>query len=227
MTQLAPVRKKRWMSRLSANNLTCFRGGRLVFQGLSFAVETGGALLLTGTNGSGKSSLLRILAGLLEPFDGAIAADGVTLERAAMADHTARSAYIGHQDALKPTLTVAETLDFWAAMALGSSTFTDPLADLNLTELADVRVQYLSSGQRRRLALTRLLVSGADLWLMDEPTVGLDTASVALVEAIVAAHRAAGGSVVLSTHIEFRLEDASPLDLGDYTPATVPSEAAL
>ncbi len=220
---------KRRMTRISAENLACFRGGRLVFRGLAFSVVPGGALLLTGTNGSGKSSLLRILAGLLEPFDGSVLADGLPLDRGTRADHAARTAYIGHQDALKPTLTVEETVEFWSALALGGDramSCDKALAALNLSDLAPVRVQYLSSGQRRRLALTRLLVSGADLWLMDEPTVGLDTASVALVEDMVARHRDAGGTAILSTHIEFRLGGASTLDLGDFAPVPMTLEAA-
>lgn len=203
------------MIRLSATDLTCLRGARLVFEGLSFALKAGDALLLTGPNGSGKSSLIRVLAGLLEPLDGSIdwGSDGV--------EHATTVAYVGHQDPIKPTLTVREELAFWAAlqgMASGGEAIARAMEALNLTDLADAPGRILSSGQRRRSTLARLLVSEAPIWLLDEPTVGLDTASVALVERLIADHRAAGGIVVLSTHIEIALPGGASLDLGDFAP---------
>jgi heme exporter protein A len=207
------------MNRLHVDNLTCLRGARLVFEGLSFSLEAGDALLLTGPNGSGKSSLIRLLAGLLEPLDGRIAVDSEDI-----ADdpgtHRARLAYVGHQDPIKPTLTVREDLSFWAALhgPGASDRIDEALKALDLDALADAPGRILSSGQRRRSTLARLVVSAAPLWLLDEPTVGLDTASVALVERLIADHRAAGGLVVLSSHIEIALPGGAALDLGDFGP---------
>jgi heme exporter protein A len=196
----------------------------LVFENLGFHLEAGDALLLTGPNGSGKSSLLRLLAGLLTPLDGQITAHGSPISDD-MEGHRASTAYLGHLDPVKPTLSVRESVQFWATM-LGTQDQVDAaLATLNLSELAASPGRVLSSGQRRRLSLTRLLLSPADLWLLDEPTVGLDTRAVACVEQMVADHRAKGGVVILSTHIEFKLPGAKTLDLGDFTPMAFRAEA--
>jgi heme exporter protein A len=214
------------MARLTATSLTCLRGPRLVFEGLDFSLDAGDALLLTGPNGSGKSSLLRLLAGLLSPLDGQITANGRPISDD-MEGHRAATAYLGHLDPVKPTLSVQENARFWATL-LGTPDRVDAaLATLNLTELAALSGRVLSSGQRRRLSLTRLLLSPADLWLLDEPTVGLDTNAVAAVEQMVVDHRAQGGVVILSTHIEFQLPGAKTLDLGDFTPAAFRSEAPV
>lgn len=210
------------MAFLTVDNASCLRGSRLVFEGVSFSLEPGEALLLTGPNGSGKSSIIRLLAGLIDLFDGSIELDGLPAagDRALYQSHLA---YIGHLDPIKPTLTVKETLDFWAAMLCQSETVdarvSKAMEALTLTDLAAAPGAILSSGQRRRLSLARLLVSEAEVWLMDEPTVGLDTKSVAAVEALVAEHRAKGGMIILSTHIEFKLPGAQTLDLGDFKPA--------
>lgn len=197
-----------------------------MFEGLSFSLEAGDALLLTGPNGSGKSSLLRLLAGLLTPLDGQICVNSTPVHED-IEGHRANTAYLGHLDPIKPTLTVLESARFWATM-LGTLDRVDAaLATLNLSDLAAAPGRVLSSGQRRRLSLTRLLLSPADLWLLDEPTVGLDTRAVASVEQMVAEHRAKGGVVVLSTHIEFKLPGAKTLDLGDFTPAAFRAEAPV
>lgn len=214
------------MASFCASDLTCLRGSRLVFEGLSFSLEDGDALLLTGPNGSGKSSLIRVLAGLIEPLDGSVRAEGDDV-RDDRETHRARIAYLGHQDPIKLTLSIRETLRFAAAIngISDAARIDGALAALNLSTLAETRGAVLSSGQRRRASLARLLVCDAPIWLMDEPTVGLDTASVALVEAMVARHRDSGGIAVLSTHIEFRLPGAKTLDLGDFTPAAFRAEA--
>ena len=171
---------------LQAVGLAAFRGERLVFAGLSFAVPAGGALLLTGPNGSGKSTLLRLLAGLLRPEAGQLLWDGAD----ALADlpsHAARLRYLGHQDAVKPGLTVAENLRFWG----GGDAIRHALEAVDLLRLADLPARMLSAGQKRRLAIARLALAPAPLWLLDEPTLGLDGASVARVGALLAAHRAA------------------------------------
>src|SRR3954470_12156585 len=161
---------------LEARDLACHRGERVVFAGLSFRLEPGGALLLVGANGAGQSTLLRLLAGLLRPEAGALFWDGADAlaDRAA---HAARLRYLSHQDALKPALTARENLEFFARLWGGA---VEPaLAALDLSPLAELPAGVLSSGQKRRLALARLALAPAPLWLLDEPTVGLDAASVA------------------------------------------------
>jgi heme exporter protein A len=204
------------MSLFTAHDLACVRGERLVFRGLSFALEAGEALLLTGPNGSGKSSLLRLLAGLLPPWSGRLAWNGEDVADD-KAGHRARLHFVGHQDALKPVLTAAETLAFWAGLR-GGDAVAPALDRLRLTPLADTPCRYLSAGQRRRLALARLLASAAPLWLLDEPTTGLDAASVEAFETILAEHRAGGGIVIASTHVPLSLAAPKTLSLADYAP---------
>lgn len=201
-------------------DLACVRGGRLVFAGLGFALEAGGALLLRGPNGSGKSTLLRCLAGLLRPQSGGISWGGI----AVAADpelHRRRLRYLGHQEAVKPQFTVAENLRVAAALAgaTGSAeTLSGALAVFGIAGLADLPTRYLSAGQRRRLALARLVAAPAPLWLLDEPLSGLDDAAQALSAAALAAHRAAGGRVVLSVHGDLALPGAATLDLAGFAP---------
>jgi heme exporter protein A len=194
---------------LVAEDLAAFRGERLVFSGLSFTVPDGGALLLVGPNGSGKSTLLRLIAGLGRPEAGRLLWDGED----ALADlptHAARVAYLGHQDAVKPGLTAAENLRFRAnGVSVGEA-----LAAVDLAALADLPARMLSAGQKRRLAIARLLLSGARIWLLDEPTLGLDTASVAKFGVLLAAHRARGGLVVAATHLPLPLPGAESFSLG-------------
>ncbi|HZS85449.1 MAG TPA: heme ABC exporter ATP-binding protein CcmA [Stellaceae bacterium] len=204
-------------------DLACWRGERLVFAGLSFALGPGEALLLTGPNGSGKSSLLRLMTGLLAPAAGTLLWDGVAIARDPAA-HRARLHFIGHQDAVKPILTVGETIAFWGGLR-GGSNAEAALARFGLDRLAETPCRLLSAGQRKRLSLARLLASLAPLWLLDEPTTGLDDASVGALEAAMAAHRADGGIVVAATHIPLALAGAQRLSLADY--AASGAEAAL
>ena len=196
---------------LRAEELAAFRGERLVLRALNFSVPEGGALVLAGPNGSGKSTLLRLLAGLVPPVAGRL----LWGEEDALADlpmHAARVAYVGHLDAVKPALTVAENLRFAAQLAGGL--VEDALASLALGELAELPARMLSAGQKRRLALSRLALSRAPLWLLDEPTLGLDLASVARFGTLLAAHRARGGLVVAATHLPLPLDGAAELRLG-------------
>jgi heme exporter protein A len=194
-----------------AQELAGERGGRIVFAGVSFALAAGGALLLTGPNGAGKTSLLRVLAGLGRIADGALLWNG----RPAFEDriaHAARLVLVGHQDALKPALTVAETLRHEARIVGGDADAA--LAALELQALAEHPVRILSAGQRRRVALARLVLGAArPLWLLDEPTVALDVAGVATLGRVLAAHRARGGIVVVSSHLPLPLDDAAELRL--------------
>ncbi len=193
---------------LRAIDLAAFRGERLVFSNLDFAAPAGGALLLTGPNGAGKSTLLRVLAGLGRAEAGQVLWDGedALADRAA---HAGRVAYIGHLDAIKPGLTAAENLRFGAAAAAVDRA----LAAFGLTALAELPARMLSAGQRRRLALSRLLLRDRPLWLLDEPTLGLDAASVERFGAVLAAHRATGGVVVAATHLPLPLPEAAELRL--------------
>jgi heme exporter protein A len=196
---------------LQAAGLAAFRGERLVFRDLDFAVPAGGMLLLTGPNGSGKSTLLRLLAGLLRPAAGTLTWDGMDV----LADpsmHARHVTYVGHQDAVKPGLTVTENLRFAARLTGG--VIGKALASVGLEELADLPGRMLSAGQRRRLALARLALSQAPLWLLDEPTLGLDAGSVERFGAMLRAHRAGGGIAVAATHLPLPISDAAELALG-------------
>jgi len=193
--------------------IACRRGERLVFAKLDFALPAGGALLLTGPNGSGKSSLLRLMAGLGRPEAGAITWEGEAIS-ADPAAHRTRLHFIGHQEAVKPVLSVAENLAFWAGLHGGTSGIAAALAHFRLERLADWPARLLSAGQRHRLALARLLASPAALWLLDEPATGLDDEAVGDLLAAIAAHRADGGRVALSTHTALPLPAAATLTLG-------------
>jgi heme exporter protein A len=195
---------------ISARGLALARGERVVFAGVSLDVAAGGALLLTGPNGAGKSSLLRCLAGLLPPIEGELLWQGedALSDRAA---HALRIRYAGHADAVKPSLTVAENIAFWARLWGGD--WRAALAAVALDRLADLPARVLSAGQRRRLSLARLLLGEPLLWLLDEPTVGLDTASVARLGEMLAAHRARGGAVIAATHLPLPLPGAEELAL--------------
>lgn len=195
---------------LEARQLACLRSERIVFADLSFQVAPGEAVLLVGANGAGKSSLLRVLAGLLAPLEGALLWQGADAlaDRAA---HARRLRYIGHGDALKPALSAAENLHFYARLWGGA--VAPALAALGLDALAELPARVLSSGQKRRLALARLALAPCPLWLLDEPTVGLDAASVARLGLLLARHRAAGGMVLAATHLPLPLPDARELRL--------------
>ncbi len=198
---------------LEARQLACLRGERIVFADLSFRVAAGEAVLLVGANGAGKSSLLRVLAGLLAPLEGALLWQGAEAlaDRAA---HARRLRYIGHGDALKPALSAAENLRFYARLWGGQ--VAPALAALGLEALAELPARVLSSGQKRRLALARLALAApgtAPLWLLDEPTVGLDAASVARLGVLLEHHRAAGGMVLAATHLPLPLPGARELRL--------------
>ncbi|MFH5924777.1 heme ABC exporter ATP-binding protein CcmA [Roseomonas xinghualingensis] len=195
---------------LAADDLAARRGGRVVFAGLSLRAAPGDALLLLGANGAGKSTLLRLLAGLLRPVAGRVTWDGEDVAQDTAA-HGARIRYLGHQDAIKSALTPHEDLTFWARLRGG-----DPhaaLEALGLLALSELPCRTLSAGQRRRLALARLTLGDAPLWLLDEPTLGLDSASVARLGRLLAAHRARGGIVLAATHLPLPLPDARELAL--------------
>jgi heme exporter protein A len=195
---------------LKAEGLAAFRGERLVFRDLDFAIQPGGALVLAGPNGSGKSTLLRLLAGLVRPMAGRLLwndADALS----DLTGHASRVAYLGHQDAVKPGLTAAENLALPARLSGGS--VSAALAALGLEALADLPARMLSAGQKRRLALARLALTKAPLWLLDEPTLGLDSAAIDRFGALLAGHRTAGGIVIAATHVPLPLDGVAELRL--------------
>jgi heme exporter protein A len=192
---------------LHGENLAAMRGERLIFAGISFTLPPGGALLLLGANGSGKSTLLRIAAGLLPPSAGTLRHNGTPLNE----DHARNIAYLGHQDAIKPGLTAAGNLRF---AATGGGDIMAALDSVGLADLAALPARMLSAGQRRRLAIARLKLAHAPVWLLDEPTLGLDTESVARFAALLAAHREAGGSVMAATHLPLPLPHCETRTLG-------------
>jgi heme exporter protein A len=207
---------------LIAENLACRRGERLVFAGLSFRLPPGGALLLTGSNGSGKTSLLRIVAGLLTPSEGRLAW-GTKPIADDLGAHRATLHYIGHQDAIKSALTPREMLAFWAALRGFAVSRSAPATDralvaFALDRTADWPCRWLSAGQRRRVALARLLVTPASLWLLDEPMSALDDDGRERTQAAIAGHRATGGRILLSTHMPIALDGAQSLALDAFSP---------
>lgn len=185
---------------LTVTDLAVERGGLAILEAVSFTLAAGKALVLRGPNGCGKTTLLRTLAGLQPPLAGHISAPPDTI------------AYGAHADGLKATLTVAENLSFWASV-YGTGDIAGALSAMNLDSLAQRAAMSLSAGQKRRLGLARLLVTGRPVWMLDEPTVSLDAASVALFVTAVRAHLAAGGAALLATHIELGLAEAETLDL--------------
>jgi len=196
----------------SGEDLLCIRGERVVFDRLNFSVATGGAIILSGPNGSGKSSLLRMMAGLLLPAAGALFRDGTPVSDDPDG-HRANLHYVGHLDAVKSVLTVVENVAFWAGLRSDRTNTTAALETFGLTALSTTPARLLSAGQRRRLNLSRIAASDAPLWLLDEPAVGLDRASVATLVDLIAAHRARGGIAILSTHTDLDVADAQTLEV--------------
>jgi heme exporter protein A len=185
---------------LAFDTLACWRGGRLIFENISNSVAPGAALLVRGANGSGKSSLLRLLANLNVPAAGSITR---------LADHN----YLGHDNALKLAFTVAQELTFWCKLKGDSSQMDAAIDAMALQDLRDTPCRLLSSGQRRRAALARMMCSGAPLWLLDEPTVGLDQQSEALLIRALTKHLDNGGGIVAATHNDLLLPNSDTLVL--------------
>jgi len=197
--------------RLEASGLACVRGGREIFTGLGFSVGTGEALLVTGRNGSGKSSLLRMVAGLVRVAGGRLALVDADPDQ----NIPEQAHYLGHQDALKPSLTVAENLTFWTRYLGGGRPITNTLAAVGLAALANLPAAYLSAGQRRRLSIARLLAAKRPLWLLDEPTSALDREAQDTLTGLMRQHLSGGGIIVAAAHGPIGLDHAKELRLGD------------
>ncbi len=206
------------MDTFSGSGLACLRGGRVVFAGLDFALRAGEAMLLVGPNGSGKSTLLRLMAGLLRPMEGELRWNGQPIGDDPDG-HRGRLAYLGHHDPVKPVLSAAENLAFWAALdGRPRASVEGALERFGIAHLAEVPGRFLSAGQKRRVNLARLLLSGASLWLLDEPTTALDQQAAAAFREATAAHCEAGGMAVLATHVELGLPAVRRLALDAFAP---------
>jgi heme exporter protein A len=204
------------MMRLYGSDLVCRRGGRGVFAGVNFSVAGGQSLTIAGRNGAGKSSLLRMIAGLLRVAGGQIGLEGgdpeLTLGEQAH--------YLGHQDALKPSLSVKENLEFWSGFLSGSlgggpAATGETLAAVGLETLADLPAAYLSAGQRRRLSIARLLAVKRPIWLLDEPASALDAMAQTRLAEFMRAHLAGGGLILAAVHGPIGLEGGGELVLGE------------
>ncbi|UPK26885.1 heme ABC exporter ATP-binding protein CcmA [Bradyrhizobium sp. 195] len=198
---------------LSGHGVACVRGGREVFAGLDFEAVAGEAVAVVGRNGSGKTSLLRLIAGLLVPAGGRIALEGgdgeLTLPE--------QCHYLGHRDALKPALSVAENLAFWADFLGGERLdAAESLATVGLDHATHLPAGFLSAGQRRRLSLARLLTVRRPVWLLDEPTNALDTAGQDMFGGLMRQHLAHGGLIIAATHAPLGIESRE-LRIGEMT----------
>jgi heme exporter protein A len=200
--------------RLGAENLAGERGGETIFAGLSFEVSSGEALIVTGPNGSGKSTLLRIICGLLAPEAGKVE----LLEYRAALPVRAACHYLGHQNAMKPALSVRENLLFWQKFN-GSARFDidEALEAVDLPGVEHLPFGYLSTGQKRRVSIAKLLISHRPLWIVDEPTAGLDKASESRFAELMRDHMRDGGMVIAATHIPLGLEGVRTLDMAQYS----------
>ena len=198
----------RMITSLTAEKLACARGDRILFEGLSFRVEAGQALAVEGANGAGKTSLLRLIAGFLSPREGRLLLKTPEGESSDSDERAQAIGWLGHHDGLKPQLTVQEQLTFWAALYRGTVN-TGALAQVGLARQADLPCRYLSAGQKRRLALARLLMSNRPLWLLDEPFAALDTAGQALMAQLMALHCGQGGIIIAATHDSLGLGNES------------------
>ncbi len=194
---------------LTAKSLACRRGDRLLFKGLSFAIAGGEVLHLTGANGTGKTTLIRTLAGLTTPFAGEVERVGAV-------------GLVDERPALDPDLALGRALAFWHRVD-GCSDPSEALAVLGLEPLLEVPVRYLSTGQRKRAGLAALLNRGAPIWLLDEPLSGLDVAAIEQVTALIADHVSGGGIALIASHQTLKIDGLRTLELGEYVPTQEPA----
>ncbi len=197
---------------LIVSSLEVWRGERRLFNDLSFELTPGQTALITGPNGSGKTSLLRVLAGLSVPAQGAVTWNGSSVSRL-VPEHRATIAYQGHLVGLKKDLTVTENLEFYRALWAGEGDIAPLLDELRLNEFADREIRYLSAGQRRRVALGCMRLRRARLWLLDEPLTNLDAAGAEVISAWLREHTAAGGTAVIATHQADRVDSVAAVEV--------------
>jgi heme exporter protein A len=197
---------------LAAENLACRRGERLLFRRLSFRLEAGAACHVTGANGAGKTTLIRAMAGLTTPYAGAVTREGAL-------------ALLDERTGLDPDLPLGRALAFWFALD-GTGEAEAIMARLRLDALAEVPVGYLSTGQKKRVALARVLGQSAPVWLLDEPLSGLDTASQSLVSALVREHCAGGGIALIASHQPLEVPGMTSFAIEDFAPAPSEEDAA-
>lgn len=211
--------------RLVAETVSVERGEDLIVAGVSFAVSSGQALIVTGPNGSGKSSLLRAMAGLIELRTGSIVLDQAP-EDFRDVPFSNCVHFLGHENAMKPQMTVAENLDFWQRFCGHPECEVDEALEfVGLSGLDDVPFAHLSTGQRRRASIARLLVSARPVWLLDEPTAGLDAASERQFAGLMESHLKNGGIIVAATHVPLHLDQIQAFDLGPYSARAVLEQA--
>ena len=196
--------------RLAISDLACRRGTRELFSGVGFSLSGGEALMVTGRNGSGKSSLLRLIAGLLRPQAGRIDLDGGDPELTI----GEQAHYLGHQDALKPSLSVMENLEFWSAWLGGTGDVRAALRAVGLETLSRLPASYLSAGQKRRLSLARLVAIPRPVWLLDEPSSALDAPAQATLLSLMREHLGKGGIIVAATHAPIAIDGIRELRIG-------------
>ena len=214
---------------LIVSNLCAIRGGEVVFSDLGFELSEGEALIITGHNGSGKSTLLRVVAGLLSPADGSVVLEGKPVgvpDEFGEKSFPEHCHYLGHENAMKSALSVTENLSFWREMDDEPHLEIDEALEMvGLPALANVPYGHLSTGQKRRISIARLLVSWRPIWLLDEPTAGLDARSEAQFAALMKAHLEDGGIILAATHIPLGLEKTKSLIMGVAGAAETKGEA--
>ena len=203
---------------LEVHDLHASVGEIEILRGINFTVKKGETHAIMGPNGSGKSSLLRILAGYLKPTSGYVQYNKENIFNI-LDSYRPDIHYVGHLDAIKPSLTVYEHLNFWAALKGSKKPKKDILEILDLKTLSEIPGKFLSAGQKRRLSLTRLLTAPAQVWILDEPSVSLDTKSINSLENMLATHRAGGGIVVIATHTQISLPNSQNISMSDFQPS--------
>ena len=200
---------------LTCNNLSLNRGNKNIFSNLGFSLQNGACLIVKGSNGSGKTSLLKTIATILKPQKGEIFFNEINIE-SALDEYCYLTEYIGHEEALDEGLTVSENLNFWAEIYNTGLIITAAIRTFALEEVADLPVKKISKGMKRKVILSKLLLSHAKIWLLDEPLVNLDSLGIETLHNIISAKCSQGGIVIISTNQETKLKTPLTLEIEDY-----------